>query len=450
MPEYDFDLLTIGAGSGGVRAARLAGLAGKRSALVEEWTVGGTCVNRGCIPKKFYVYASHFADDFEDAAAYGWAVEGVRFDWPALVAAKKMELERLQGIYEKNLAAADVKLIRGRAVLEDAHTARIGNRSVSAETILVATGSRPYMPDIPGAEHLITSDEIFDLARMPARLVIAGAGYIALEFACIMRGLGSEVTVVYRRDKVLRGFDEDVRDAVQAEMARKGIAFRFETVFERIDKERGGLRVTTNGGDTIEADQVLMAAGRHPNTRDMGLEAAGVELAANGAVEVDALSRSSVPNIYAIGDCTDRVNLTPVAIHEAICVYDTLYGAGPRPADHENVASAVFTQPPVGTVGLTEAAARERYGEVDVYRSRFRPLKHTITGREEYVTLKLVVARDSGRVVGVHMVGMDAAEIVQALAVAVKAGVTKAQWDTTMAVHPTTAEEFVLMYEPVS
>jgi glutathione reductase (NADPH) len=450
MPDYDFDLFTIGAGSGGVRAARLAGALGKRSALAEEWTVGGTCVHRGCIPKKFYVFASHFADDFEDAAAYGWSVDNVRFDWPTLVAAKKKELKRLEGIYETNLGKAGVEILRGRAVLEDAHTVRMGEKTITAENLLIATGGRPYMPDIPGAEYVITSDEVFDLPELPKRVVIAGAGYIALEFACIFKGLGADVTVVYRRTGVLRGFDEDVRKAVQEGMETKGIRFVFETVFEKVEKGPDGLAVHLTNGEVLQADQVLMAAGRNPNTEGLGCGKAGVELGDGGSVVVDAHLRSSQPNIFAVGDVTHRVNLTPVAIHEAMCLIDTLYRETPRSPDHEHIPTAVFTQPPVGTVGLTEAEAREEFKDVDIYRARFRPLKHTITGREEYVMIKIITDRGSDRVLGVHMVGLDAGEIIQAVAIAVKAGVTKTQMDATMAVHPTTSEELVLMYEPVS
>jgi glutathione reductase (NADPH) len=449
MADFDFDLFTIGAGSGGVRAARLAGGRGKRSALAEEWVIGGTCVQRGCVPKKFYVFASHFSDDFEDAAAYGWNVEGLSFDWPTLVAAKKKELKRLEGIYDKVIGDAGVEMFTGHAVLEDAHTVRIGEKSITAENIIISTGARPFVPDFEGADLVITSNEIFDLPEFPKRLLVMGAGYIALEFACIMRGLGADVHVVYRRDKVLRGFDEDVRDAVHSEMVEKGIAFHFENNIVGIEKTSDGLMVSLSGGEVIAADQVLVATGRVPNTRDLGLEDAGVELKENGAIAVDAYSRTAQPHIFAIGDCTDRVNLTPVAIHEAVCLIETLYGDAPRAPDHENIATAVFTQPPVGTVGLTEEAARAQFGDVDIYRARFRPLKHTITGREEYVMIKIVVDRASDRVLGIHMVGMDAAEIAQALGIAIKAGVTKAQMDATMAVHPTTGEELVLMYQPV-
>lgn len=450
MADYDYDLFTIGAGSGGVRAARLAGKMGKRSALAEEWTVGGTCVHRGCIPKKFYVYASHFADDFEDARAFGWDVEVKGFDWPRLVAAKKKELERLGGLYDKGLSDAGVTVLRARAVLEDAHTVNIGGKLVTAENILIATGGRPNIPDIPGAENVITSDDIFDLPQLPGRVVIEGAGFIALEFAYILKGLGSDVTVVYRRTGVLRGFDDDIRTAVQEEMEAKGIRFVFESVIEKVEKKADGLHVHATGGVVLRADQVLMGAGRNPNTHGLGCDKAGVALDKSGAVVVDAVSRTSQSNIFAVGDVTNRVNLTPVAIHEAMCVIDTLYKGKATAPDHADVPAAVFTQPPVGTVGLTEAAARERFGAVDIYRARFRPLKHTISGRGERVMIKLVVDRASRRVAGVHMVGLDAAEIIQAVAIAVKAGLTKDQFDATMALHPTTAEELVLLYEKVA
>lgn len=449
MATYDFDLFTIGAGSGGVRAARLAGKLGKRSGLAEEWTVGGTCVHRGCIPKKFYVFASHFADDFEDARAFGWDVGEPSFDWPKLVAAKKTELKRLEGLYEKGLADANVKTFLGHAVVEDAHTVRIGDQRVTAENILIATGGRPYMPDIPGAEHMITSDAVFDLLEFPKRVVIAGAGYIALEFAGIFSGLGAEVTVVYRGQGVLRGFDDDIRKTVLEELSAKGIRFVFDTVFERIDKKPDGLHAICKNGTALVADQVLMAAGRRPNTPGLGLEEIGVDLTYTGAVAVDPYLRTNVPNIYAVGDVTHRVNLTPVAIHESMCLIETLFRNNPTSPDHDCVATAVFTQPPVGTVGMTEADAREREGKVDIYRARFRPLRHTVSGRNERVMIKLVVDAVTDRVVGAHMVGIDAPEIIQALAIAVKAGVTKAQFDATMAVHPTTAEELVLMYEKV-
>lgn len=450
MANYDYDLFTIGAGSGGVRAARLAGKLGKRSALAEEWTVGGTCVHRGCIPKKFYVYASHFADDFEDARAFGWDVDVRGFDWSRLVAAKKTELERLGGLYEKGLADAGVAVLRARAVLEDAHTINMGGKRITAENILISTGGRPFVPEFAGAEHVITSDQVFDLPELPSRIVIEGAGYIALEFAGIFRGLGADVTVVYRRTGVLRGFDDDVRKVVQEELEAKGIRFVFESVIEKVEKKSDGLHVRLTGGGALIADQVLVATGRKPNTQDLGCAAAGVKLSDSGAVVVDDYSRTSQANIFAVGDVTNRVNLTPVAIHEAVCVIDTLFRGKPAKPDHADIATAVFTQPPVGAVGLSEAQARARFGAVDIYRARFRPLKHTISGSTEKVLVKLVVARESDRVVGVHMVGMDAAEIVQALAIAVKAGVTKAQFDATMAVHPTTAEEFVLMYEKIA
>lgn len=449
MATYDFDLFTIGAGSGGVRAARLAGKLGKRSGLAEEWTVGGTCVHRGCIPKKFYVFASHFADDFEDARAFGWDVDVRGFDWPTLVAAKKKELSRLEGLYEKGLSDAGVRLYRGRATLEDAHTVNVAGHRFTAENILIATGGRPYMPDIPGAEHMITSNEVFDLPRFPKRVVIAGAGYIALEFAGIFHGLGAEVTVVYRGTGLLRGFDDDIRETLLEELSARGIRFVFETVFTRIEKKSDGLHAFCKNGESLVADQILMAAGRRPNTAELGLEAAGVQLDGDGAVVVDDHLRSSVPHVFAVGDSTHRLNLTPVAIHEAMCLIETLFRDNPTPPDHDHVATAVFSQPPVATVGLAEHEARTRFGAIDIYRARFRPLRHTISGREERVMIKLVVERATQRVVGVHMVGLDAAEIVQAVAIAVKAGVTKDKFDATMALHPTTAEELVLMYDKV-
>jgi glutathione reductase (NADPH) len=450
MSGYDYDLFTIGAGSGGVRAARLAGGLGKRSGLAEAWTVGGTCVHRGCVPKKFYVFASHYGHDIEDAAAYGWTVEGVKFDWPTLVAAKKKELSRLEGIYDGVLDNANVDLFKGRAVLEDAHTVRIGDQTIRAENIIISTGGTPFVPDMPGAELAITSNEIFDLDDFPKRLVINGAGYIALEFACIFAGLGADVTVVYRGDMPLRGFDDDVRKAVHREMTEKGVTFRFETNISGLEKSGDGLRVQLDGGESIDCDQVLVATGRVPNTDGLGLEAAGVGMAKNGAVIVDDYSKSQVPHIFAIGDCTDRVNLTPVAIHEAVCLIETLFKDNPTIPDHEFIPTAVFTQPPVGTVGLTELQARDKFPDVDIYRAEFRPLKHTISGRAEKVMIKTIVDGATDRVLGIHMVGMDAGEVIQALGIAVKSGLSKAQMDATMAVHPTTAEELVLMYDKIS
>ena len=444
----DFDLFVIGGGSGGVACARRAASYGAKVALAEHDLLGGTCVHRGCIPKKMLVYAAHFHHDFEDAAAYGWSLGEPRFDWAAMVAAKRRELSRLEGIYARLLQEAGVTTIAERARLVDRHTVAAGGREYAAESVLVATGGWPAMPDIPGIEHAVTSNEMFDLPRFPRRLVIVGGGYIACEFAGIFSGLGAETTQLYRGDMILRGFDMDLREVLCDEMRKDGIALRLETNAVALAKQGETVRVTTTHGDWVEADVVLFATGRAPNTRGIGLEQAGVELNHKGAVTVDAGSRSTVANIYAIGDCTDRINLTPVAIHEGRCLAETLYHDNPQEPDHRDVATAVFSQPEVGTVGLAEAEARKAYAAVDIYKTRFRPLKHTLTGRQETVFMKLVVDRASDRVVGCHMVGAGAGELVQLLGLAVKAGATKAQFDATVAVHPTTAEEFVTMYEP--
>ncbi len=447
MAVYDFDLFCLGAGSGGVRITRRAGAAGKRVAVAEESRIGGTCVNRGCIPKKFYVFASHFAEDFEDAAGYGWQVGDASFDWPSLVAAKEKELARLGGIYDRMLADAGVSYVEGRGTLIDAHTVEVAGKRMSAEVIVINTGARPQFPDIPGIEHAISSDEVFDLDDFPNRLAIIGGGYIAVEFAGIFNGLGADVSLFYRRDKILRGFDEDVRTTLQEEMIKKAVDVVLETTFEAIEKTAGGLRVTTSAGEVRDFDQVLMATGRNPNTQGIGLEAAGVTLDGNGAIVVDEFSQTTADNIYAIGDVTDRLALTPIAIHEAQCLFETLYRGKPTKPNHHDVASAVFSQPTVSCVGYTEADARDEFGAVDIYRSGFKPLKHTVSGRDERAMMKLVVDGASNRVVGAHMVGPEAGEIIQGIAIAVKAGLTKEAFDATIGIHPTTAEEFVLMRE---
>ena len=449
MAGYDFDLFTIGAGSGGVRAARMAATHGARVAICDQDVLGGTCVNRGCIPKKLYVYASHFGEDFEDAVAYGWVPVAPVFDWRTLVEAKVAEIARLNGIYESLLSNAGVKIVRGRAVLADGHTVRVGDAEYTAEHVLIATGGGPTMPGIPGIEHAISSDQAFDLAGFPRRVAIVGGGYISVEFAGIFNGLGAEVVQCYRGEQILRGFDDDVRHTVAAEIVKKGVDLRLGTNIVAIEKAGPAIHATTTHDEVLEVDQVMFATGRAPNTRGLGLPEVGVELARNGAVVVDALSASTVQGIHAIGDVTDRINLTPVAIHEAMCLADTLFGTNPRRPDHRDVASAVFSQPPVGTVGLTEAEAHAAYGAIDIYRSRFRPLKHTLTGRDESTMMKLIVDRASDRVVGCHMVGADAGEIIQGIAIAVKCQATKAQFDATIAIHPTAAEEFVTMREPV-
>lgn len=449
MTKFDFDLFVIGGGSGGVRGGRMAAATGARVAIAEEYRYGGTCVIRGCVPKKLLVYASHFHEDFADAAGYGWSVDDGSFDWSRLIANKDREIGRLEAVYERLLDDAGVVTLRGHARMLDAHTVEVGDERYSAETILIATGGHPVFPPGHGWEHAISSNEAFHLDALPERVVVYGGGYIAVEFAGIFNGMGAAVTQIYRGPQILRGFDDDVRNTLAGELVKKGIDLRVETLIDRIEAGAGGKVVHLSDGNTVECDLVLAATGRRPNTSNLGLEAAGVELDDKGAVKVDAFSRSSQSHIYAVGDVTDRIALTPVAIQEAMAFVDTVYKDRPRAMDHENVPSAVFSQPPVATVGLTEAQARARYSAIDVYRSTFRPMKHTLSGRDEKTMMKLVVERASQKVVGAHMVGLDAAEIIQGLAIAIKAGATKADFDTTVGIHPTAAEEFVTMREPL-
>ncbi len=450
MAKYDYDLFVIGAGSGGVRGARMAAATGARVGIAEEFRYGGTCVIRGCIPKKLLVYASHFHEDFEDAAGFGWQVPPASFDWAGLIANKDQEIARLEGVYRKLLEGVGVEMHDGRAVLADPHTVEVNGKRFTAETVLVATGGHPLIPDHPGIEHAITSTEAFHRAELPRRVAVAGGGYIAVEFAGIFNGLGSEVTQIYRGPRVLRGFDEDVRATVDTEMAKKGVAFKYNTVIDRVSKrDDGALDVALADGSSLEVDCLMLAIGRRPNTVGLGLEEAGVELDGKGAVVVDAHSRTSVENIYAVGDVTDRVNLTPVALAEAMAFVDTVYKGRPRAMDHRNIASAVFSQPPVATVGLTEEEARGAGHEVEIYRSTFRALKHTLSGRDERSMMKLIVDAGSRKVLGAHMVGNDSAEIIQGIAIAVKMGATKEDFDATVGIHPTAAEEFVTMREPV-
>ena len=447
MSRYDYDLFVIGAGSGGVSASRRAAAFGARAVVCEEYRVGGTCVIRGCVPKKLFTYAAHFSEDFEDAVGFGWERARPNFDWPTLIANKDAEIDRLNGIYIRMLVAAGVDLVEDRGVLVDPHTIEIGGRTVTAETILIATGARPVRPDVPGIEHAVTSNEAFHLHEFPHRAVVVGGGYIATEFAGIFNGLGSRVTQLYRGGQILRGFDDDVRATLAREISGKGIDLRVESQVARIDAAGRRLEVTLKGGDVIAADLVMYATGREPNTSGLGLAEAGVDLDDAGAVKVDRYSRTSVPNIYAIGDVTNRMNLTPVAINEGRAFAETLYAGRPRFLDYTNVPHAVFSNPSVGVAGLDEARARERYEAVDVYKSTFRPMKHTLTGRDERTLMKLVVDAATDRVVGVHMVGPDAAEIVQGMGVALTCGATKAQFDATVGIHPSAAEEFVTMRE---
>ena len=452
MTTYDYDLFVIGAGSGGVRAARLTALGGKRVAIAEEFRVGGTCVIRGCVPKKFMVMASDFAHQFHTAEGYGWTIDAA-FEWPKFLQAKDVEIARLSGIYVANLGKAGVDLVNGRAVLKDAHTVEVTHRdggesrTITAEKILIATGGRPWMPaDLAGIEHAITSEEAFHLPELPKRILIAGGGYIAVEFAGIFAGLGVETTLIYRGPNILRGFDDDVRAHLAGEIEKRGIKVILGCQHASIEKTATGLLNKLENGMEIETDVVMFATGRVPHVKDLGLEAAGVALNDKGAIQVDTLSRTTAENIWAIGDVTDRMNLTPVAIREAVAFHETVYRNNPQHFDYEGVATAVFSQPPVGTVGLSENEARHACpGAVDVYVSRFRPMKYAFTGSDERMLMKLVVDGESQKVVGVHIVGPEAPEMIQLAAIAVKAGLTKAQWDATCAVHPTMAEELVTL-----
>jgi glutathione reductase (NADPH) len=448
MPQtYDFDLFTIGAGSGGVRASRIAASYGAKVAVAEERYLGGTCVNVGCIPKKLLVYASEFRDAFEDSVGFGWSGWRPPFDWRTLLANKDREIERLNGVYERLLTGAGALIIRQRAHLLDAHTVVVDGQQLTARYVLVATGSWPTMPPIPRIELAISSNEAFHLPELPARILIIGGGYIGVEFAGIFNGLGAQVTQIHRGPLFLRGFDDDLRAALAAEMKNRGIDLHFGTLVNGLERTAGGLVALLSSGIRLEVDLVMCCTGRHPNSTGFGLEKAGVKLDGNNAIVVNEYSKTSVDNIYAVGDVTNRRNLTPVAIAEGHAVADLLFGARSRVIDHESVPSAVFSQPPIATVGLTESVARARYGAVEIYKSVFRPLKHTLSGRDERTLLKLVVEPESGRVIGAHMLGPDAGEIIQGLAIALQCGATKAQFDATIGIHPTAAEEFVTMRE---
>lgn len=449
MPSFDYDLFVIGGGSGGVRAARMAAQRGVRVALAESGALGGTCVNVGCIPKKLYSYAAHFAESFEEAAGFGWNLGEATLDWERLKANRATEITRLNGVYQNLLTNAGVTLLRGWARLVDGHTVEVEGKTCTAKHILLATGGRPQVPDVPGREHVITSDDIFDLRPFPKRLVVVGGGYIASEFASIFNGLRSKVTQLYRGEQILRGFDDDVRHFVAAEMQKAGVDLRLNTDVEAIDKLPTGLEVTLTNGSILMADAVLYATGRGPKVEGLGLEAAGVALSRGGAITVNADYQTSTPSIYALGDVTARVQLTPVALGEAMVLVDHLFGEGQRRMGYDFIPTAVFTHPSIGTVGYTEEDARARFGRITVFRTDFKPLKHTLSGSSERTLMKLLVDTASDRVVGLHMVGPDAGEIVQGFAVAMKAGATKAVFDSTIGIHPTAAEEFVTMREPV-
>lgn len=452
MAKYDYDLFVIGGGSGGVRASRVAAGLGKKVAIAEEYRFGGTCVIRGCVPKKLYVYASQFPEHFADAAGYGWTVPEAKFDWRALVANKEREITRLEGIYRKNVEAAGGEIFHSRAHLVDAHTIFIETegRTVTADQILIATGGRPNPhAALPGREHCIFSNEAFDLPDLPKSIVIAGGGYIAVEFANIFHGLGVETTLVYRGLEILSRFDMDLRRGLHETMAKKGIRIILQAVGEWVTKRAdGGLDILLSNGERLSADQFMLALGRIPNTENLGLEAAGVETGKIGEILVDPYSRTNVDNIWAIGDVTNRVQLTPVAIHEAMCFVETAFRNNPTRPDHEYIPTAVFSQPEIGTVGLSEEEACGRFEEIDIFRAAFRPMRNILAGREEKMIMKLVVDHSTGRVVGAHVLGPDAGEMAQLLGISLKAGLTKDDFDRTMALHPTATEELVTMYKP--
>ena len=446
MSKYDYDLFVIGAGSGGVRAARLAAQLGKRVAIAEEYRIGGTCVIRGCVPKKLLVYGSRYGAELEDATAFGWSHQDLKFDWSTLIHNVQREVDRLNGVYTRTLENAGVERFLTRAILEDRHRVRLADHEapVSAEYILVATGSAPAFPSIPGAEHFISSNECFQLETLPKNIVILGAGYIGMEFASIFTGLGVDVTVLYRGDQILRGFDLDLRDTVAEALRDRGVDLRMDSNIASIEKDGDGFRVVLDNGDCLHASSVMAATGRKPNTKGLGLEDVGVEVGSNGKVIVDAFSKTSADNIYAVGDVTDRANLTPVAIREGTAFVETVFEGRPKAMDYSFIPTAVFTEPEIGTVGLTEEEAREKH-RVDVYKTSFRPMRSTISGRDETIFMKLVVDAETDKVLGLHMVGPDAAEIVQMAAVSLRLRATKADFDATMALHPSMAEEFVTL-----
>jgi glutathione reductase (NADPH) len=449
MSDYDYDLFTIGAGSGGVRASRMSAALGARVAVAEERYMGGTCVNVGCIPKKLFAYAGHYAEDFVDSVGFGWAASKPMFDWPTLVANKDKEIARLNGIYERLLSGAGVTVFKSRAVILDAHHVEVEGRKISARHILVATGGWPVVPDIPGKELAITSNEAFHLPKLPQRVVVVGGGYIAVEFASIFHGLGVQTVLSYRGDCLLKVFDNELGTFLGNEMAKKGVRILLRSHIQAIERVGGALVCHLSDGTPLETDAVMYATGRNPNTEGLGLERAGVEVAANGAVLVDDRFQTNVPSVHAIGDAIHKVQLTPVALAEGMVVADRLFGKAQREMDYRYVATAVFSDPNVGTVGLSEAEARRQYDEVSIFKSTFTPLKHRLSGRNELTFMKIVVDKASDRVLGVHMVGAEAGEIVQGFAVALVCGATKAQFDATIGIHPTAAEELVTMREPV-
>ncbi len=448
--KYDYDLFVIGAGSGGVRAARMSASHGAKVAVAEEYRVGGTCVIRGCVPKKLFVYASHFHEEFEDAAGFGWTVPPATFDWATLRDNKDKEIDRLNQIYIRNLNNSGVEIIESRAVLKDAHTVHLvaENRDVTADKILIATGATANVDDrLKGVEHTITSNEAFHLEELPEKVIVAGGGYIAVEFAGIFNGLGIDTTLLYRGEEILRGFDDDLRTTLHEEMEKKGVRIITGSVFTEIEKTDNGFNAHLSNGEVLETGLVMFAIGRDPNTKGLGLETAGVELGGKGEILVDKYSKTNVENIYAVGDVTDRANLTPVAIREGAAFAETVFNNNPVAVDHSIIPTAVFSQPEIGTVGLTEEEARAQYSEIDIYKSKFRAMKHTLSGRNEQTMMKLIVDAATDKVVGCHIIGPHSGEMIQAIGIAVTMGATKAQFDMTVAVHPTAAEELVTMKE---
>lgn len=450
MPDYDYDLLAIGGGSGGVRAARMAAEFGAQVGIVERDRFGGTCVLRGCVPKKLLTYAAHYRETFEDAAAYGWSIHQAELTWQKFAANMRRATQQLSDRYRERLSLAGVDRFHGRATLVDAHTVSVDGREVRAEHLLIATGSRPFLPEVTGIEHAITSDDAFELDVLPQHVLIVGGGYIAVEFASIFHGLGAEVTLAYRGNQILRGFDDDLRRHLYHELVSKGIAIRLNTDVERIVRRDDGALIVRMKSDIPEnfvGSAVMYATGRVPNTDGLGLEEVGVALDERGGVRVDADLRTNVPSIYAVGDVINRVALTPVAIREGAAVALSLFGRTHTRVDYDNIPTAVFSDPPVATVGLTEHEAREQFDAIDIYQSRFQPLRHLVSGRDTHSLVKLVVDRASGRVVGAHMAGADAPEIIQGMAIALRLGATKADFDATIGLHPTSAEEFVTLRE---
>ncbi len=450
MSKYKYDLFVIGAGSGGVRAARMSASLGAHVAIAEDRYLGGTCVNVGCVPKKLFVYASHVAEELENARSFGWSIEKSNFDWSTLISNKNTEIKRLNGVYKKLLDKTGVETIHGRATLVDEHTVEVNGEHITAERLLVATGGWPSIPDIPGKENVISSNEAFFLESLPEKIIIVGGGYIAVEFAGIFHGLGVDTTLLYRGPLFLRGFDHDVREALAKEMHKKGIKIKFNSNINKIEKSENKLNVMLEDGQQLETNQILYATGRKPLTNNLGLEKVGIELDENNAIKVNDEYQTNVSSIYAIGDVTNRVNLTPVALAEGMILAKRFYGNEEKKVDYSDIPTCVFSQPNIGTVGLTEEEARKKYNNIEIYKSSFRPMKQSLSDSNEKTFMKMVVDKASDRVIGVHMLGPDAGEIIQGIGIALKAGATKEVFDSTIGIHPTAAEEFVTMREPVN